>query len=466
LRILVYGDLLLDEYVFGRASRLSPEKPVPVVAFERCETYPGGAGNVARNLAALGCEPVLVAAVGDDAAGREARDRLEADGLSTGGLVPTEERPTPRKVRIHAGQHALVRVDYEDPEGEISAGLEAELIGRVEELAPSCGGAIVSDYRKGSVSAAGVGALARSLAGGPLVADPKGADAGRYRGATHLVPNEAELGALLGEGWDDAAAEGFRAGLGLEALIVTRSERGVRLYREGAVRDLPTRARQVFDVTGAGDTFAAALTAFLAGGAAVETAAELANAAAGIVVRRVGTATATRIEIAAELARRTGAPPERLDREAVARVAAERRAKGDSVVFTNGCFDLLHVGHIQMLEASRALGDCLIVGINTDDSVRRLKGDGRPILGEDERAEILGALSCVDHVVVFDEDTPRALIEAIRPDVLTKGADYETSEIVGADLVRSWGGRVERIDLVEGRSTSRIIGRILHGKEE
>lgn len=458
-RLLVYGDLMLDEYLFGRADRLSPEKPVPVVAFEREDRYLGGAGNVVRNLAALGCEPVLVAVVGDDPTGEACRAELAREGLSDAGVVVEAGRRTPRKLRVHAGQHALARIDYEDPEGG-SARTRETLEATLERLAPGCAAAVVSDYRKGTVTASGVARLAAGLGGAPVVADPKGVDVERYAGATYLLPNERELAELLGGAWDDAGAEALRARMGLRALVLTRSERGVRLYDGGTPRDIPARARQVFDVTGAGDTFAAAFAAFVATGEPAETAARLANVAAGIKVRKVGTATVTRAEIESELWRDEPVRVKRVDRETAAAMANERRAAGQTVVFTNGCFDLLHVGHIQYLEASRALGDCLIVGLNTDASVARLKGPGRPILEASERAEILAALSCVDLVVLFDEDTPLELLSAFRPDVLTKGADYAPDEIVGADLVRSYGGRVERIDVVAGKSTTGIITRI------
>jgi D-beta-D-heptose 7-phosphate kinase/D-beta-D-heptose 1-phosphate adenosyltransferase len=274
------------------------------------------------------------------------------------------------------------------------------------------------------------------------------------------VPNEGELSELSGGPWDDAGAEGLRRRLGLEALVLTRSERGIRVFEGGPPRDHAARARQVFDVTGAGDTFAAVFTAMLAGGENVDVAARLANVAAGIKVRKIGTATVARDEIEAELARELPPEAKRLGRDAVAAEAAARRRRGEKVVFTNGCFDLLHAGHIQYLKASRARGDCLVVGLNSDASVRRLKGEDRPILDQDERAEILSALSFVDYVVVFEEDTPLDLIESIRPDVLTKGADYEPHAVVGADRVRSWGGRIELIDLIEGKSTTDIIGRI------
>jgi len=463
-RVLVYGDMILDDYLFGRAERLSPEKPVPVVTFEHRDLYLGGAGNVVRNLQALGCEPILVTLVGEGGSGNECRAQLAAAGLPTDGLVESARWATPRKMRVHAGQHALVRIDFESPRPEDRHTDEAieDALGR---LAPGCQGAIVSDYRKGAVTAAGVAALKRALGDAPVIVDPKGTRAELYRAADYLLPNERELADLLGGEWDDPGAERLLEHLELTGLVLTRSERGVRLYAGGAPKDIPARARQVFDVTGAGDTFAAAFAAFLLSGESAETAARLANVAAGIKVRKVGTATVTREEIAEEVERVPRTARKRVDAATAAAAAAERRARGETVVFTNGCFDLLHAGHIKYLEASRALGDCLIVGLNTDGSVTRLKGADRPILDETERAEILSALGCVDYVVTFDEDTPVALIEAIRPDVLTKGADYARDEVVGGDLVESYGGRVERIDLVAGKSTTGIIERITETRE-
>ncbi|HUP01220.1 MAG TPA: D-glycero-beta-D-manno-heptose 1-phosphate adenylyltransferase [Gemmatimonadota bacterium] len=458
-RILVYGDLMLDEYIFGRADRLSPEKPVPIVALERREEQLGGAGNVVRNLQALGCEPVLVALVGDDPTGRACRAHLAAAGLTTEGLVEEPGRSTPRKIRVHAGQHALVRIDDEGAEGSLAASRH-EVAGRLRCLAPSCAAAIVSDYRKGAVTSEGMEVLAEASRGKRIVVDPKGPDAERYRGAGYLLPNERELADLLGGAWEDAGAEALRRRLGLRALVLTRSERGVRLYQGGPPIDCAARPRQVFDVTGAGDTFAAIFTAFLAAGQPVAVAARLANLAAGIKVGKVGTATVSRQELENELNRDLPAPVKRVDLAMAAVTVAARRARGETIVFTNGCFDLLHAGHIRLLEASRALGDCLIVGLNSDRSVGRLKGPGRPVLDASERAEVLGALSCVDYVVVFDEETPIRLIEAIRPDILTKGADYAPHEVVGAEAVRSWGGRVEILELLAGKSSSGIIGRI------
>lgn len=458
-RIVVFGDLMLDEYLFGRADRLSPEKPVPVVTFERRDLYPGGAGNVVRNLGALGCEPVLISLVGDDETGRECRARLVADGFTDAGLVVEPRRPTPHKLRVHAGQHALVRIDYEDPEGA-SGRARRELLEAIDRHVPGCDAAIVSDYRKGTVSTDGVRRLSSRMGDRPIVADPKGTDPERYRGAGYLVPNENELTELTGGPWDDAVAESLRRRLGLAALVLTRSERGIRIYSGGPPRDHAARAREVFDVTGAGDTFTAAFTAMLADGHPVDLAARAANVAAGVKVRKVGTATVTWTEVEAELGRELPRGEKLLAAAAAVTAVAERRRRGQTVVFTNGCFDLLHAGHIRYLKASRELGDCLIVGVNSDASVRRLKGEGRPILDQKERTEILSSLSFVDHVVIFDEDTPLRLIESIRPDVLTKGADYESRQVVGADVVRAYGGRVELIELVDGKSTTDIIGRI------
>jgi len=464
-RVLVYGDMILDDYLFGHADRLSPERPVPVVMYEHRDLYLGGAGNVVRNLQALGCEPILVTVVGEGDAGNECRAQMAAAGLAMDGLIEAEGWSTPRKLRVHAGQHALVRIDFEGPRPE-DRRVDAALEDALSRLSPGCQGAVVSDYRKGAVTAAGVDGLKRALGDAPVVVDPKGIHAELYRAADYLLPNERELADLLGGEWGDPGAERLLENLDLTALVLTRSERGVRLYGGGAPMDIPARARQVYDVTGAGDTFAAAFAAFLLSGEKAETAARLANVAAGIKVRKIGTATVTREEIREEVERGPATAKKRVDPHTAAAAAAERRKRGETVVFTNGCFDLLHAGHIKYLEASRALGDCLIVGLNTDASVARLKGPDRPILDEAERSEILSALSCVDYVVSFDEDTPISLIGSIRPDVLTKGADYAREAVVGGDLVESYGGRVVRIDLVAGKSTTGIIERIAEGRED
>jgi D-beta-D-heptose 7-phosphate kinase/D-beta-D-heptose 1-phosphate adenosyltransferase len=419
---------------------------------------------VVRNLRSLGCDPILVTIVGDGEAGNECRAQLASAGLATDGVVEAEDWATPRKMRVHAGQHALVRIDFEMERPEdrrVDAGLEDAL----SRLAPGCQGAIVSDYRKGAVTEAGMERLKSALGDAPVIVDPKGMVPDLYRSADYLLPNEVELADLLGGEWDDPGAERLLERLGLAALVLTRSERGVRLFGGTAPKDIPARAREVYDVTGAGDTFAAAFTAFLLSGENAEMAASLANLAAGIKVRKVGTATVTRGEMAEEIERAPAAASKRIDVSSAAAVAADRRARGETIVFTNGCFDLLHAGHIKYLQASRELGDCLIVGLNTDGSVSRLKGPDRPILDENERAEILSALTCVDYVVTFDEDTPIGLIEAIRPDILTKGADYPRADVVGGDLVESYGGKVERIELVAGKSTSGIIERISEGRE-
>jgi D-beta-D-heptose 7-phosphate kinase/D-beta-D-heptose 1-phosphate adenosyltransferase len=464
-RVLVYGDTILDDYLFGRADRLSPEKPVPVVTYRHRDLYLGGAGNVVRNLQALGCEPILVTIVGEGDAGNECRAQLAAAGLPLDGLVEIGGWSTPRKLRVHAGQHALVRIDFETARAE-DRRVDAAIEDALTRLAPGCQGAIVSDYRKGAVTATGVDRLKRALGDAPVIVDPKGIHSEIYRSADYLLPNERELADLLGGEWDDPGAERLLEHLDLAGIVLTRSERGVRLFGRGAPMDIPARARQVYDVTGAGDTFAAAFTAFLLSGEDVTTAVRLANAAAGIKVRKVGTATVSREEILEEVERGSTAPGKRVDAPTAAAAADERRRRGETVVFTNGCFDLLHAGHIKYLEASRALGDCLIVGLNTDASVTRLKGPGRPILDETERSEILSALSCVDYVVLFDEDTPVSLIEAVRPDVLTKGADYAREAVVGGDLVEAYGGRVARIDLVAGKSTTGIIERITETRED
>lgn len=466
-RVLVLGDVVLDEYWWGRVERVSPEGPVPVVALESRTLAAGGAANVARNLQALGARPILIGAVGADATGESLRDVLGGAGLDPGGLVAESGRVTPRKLRVGTRAQALLRVDDEAPQ-PISDGTAKAIGERAAVAVRGADAAVVSDYGKGCVDRRTVRRLVDSAraAGLPVIADPKGADPGLYHGVDYLVPNETELRALAGGAWAGAAgraeaAASVRARAGAEGLVLTRSEHGVELHTKAGVVELPARAREVYDVTGAGDTFVAAFALGLGAGLSAVESCALGNAAAGVKVGKRGTAVVTRAELEASLARweRSGLTKRRPLEDVRAAVEALRR-EGRRVVFTNGCFDLLHAGHVRYLQASRALGDCLVVGLNTDASVQRLKGPGRPILTLEERAQILSGLACVDYLVEFDDPTPVELIRALRPDVLTKGADYAVDEIVGAELVREWGGRVERVPLAEGLSTTSIIERI------
>jgi D-beta-D-heptose 7-phosphate kinase/D-beta-D-heptose 1-phosphate adenosyltransferase len=340
----------------------------------------------------------------------------------------------------------------------------------VRAVLPSCQAILVSDYLKGVLPETLLQELiaAARSAGIPVVVDPKGSDYRKYRGASVLTPNRKEAQTASAIAIQDEASlclagRTLRASLDLDALVLTRSEEGMSLFfRDGREEHLPTEAREVFDVSGAGDTVLAMIGLGLAAGLPLDTAARLSNIAAGIVVGKVGTSTVTPAEILDAIGRQHQDADRKLrDRQGLAKLLSERRSRGETVVFTNGCFDLLHVGHVKYLQAARKLGDLLVLGLNSDDSIRRLKGPKRPLISQDERAHILAALDCIDYVVVFDEDTPLDLIELLRPDILVKGSDYTPDGVVGKELVESWGGRVELIDLVEGRSTSSIVDKIL-----
>ncbi len=474
LRVLVIGDLMIDEYLWGKVERISPEAPVQVVEVRLEELRLGGAGNVINNLVALGAKVQVVSALGDDADGRLLRNLLAEQEVDTRGILLVADRVTSRKTRVLANNQQIVRIDRET-RVEISADMEQRLAEQIRAALPACQVLLISDYLKGVLSERllqEIIAAARD-AGVPVVVDPKGSDYSKYRGATALTPNRKEAQAASGTTIADKtslcrAGQKLCSDLGLEALVLTRSEEGMSLfYRNGSELHLPTEAREVFDVSGAGDTVLALIGLGLAGGLPLADAARLANLAAGIVVGKVGTSTVNAEEILEAFGRQhLDADSKIHERKALASLLAARRVPGQKVVFTNGCFDLLHVGHVKYLQAARKLGDLLVLGLNTDASIRRLKGPKRPLIGEDERAHILAALDCVDYVVLFDEDTPSDLIRTLRPDILVKGADYTPEGVVGKDLVESWGGRVELIQFVDGKSTTNIIEKILQSYQQ
>lgn len=458
-RVLVAGDLMLDRYWTGVTRRISPEAPVPVVQVEGIEDRPGGAANVALNLAMLGARVTLAGVTGDDEAAEILHRRLSEQGIVT----RFERRagvPTITKLRVLSHHQQLIRLDFERslaPQGpDPLPGLVAPALAEVDLL-------VLSDYAKGTLADPQRLIRMARAQGKPVLIDPKGRDFSRYRGATLLTPNRAELEEVVDQCPDDAVlierAERLRAELGLEALLVTLGEQGMRLVRAGApALHLPTRAREVFDVTGAGDTVIATLAGALAAGTDLTTACALANCAAGLVVGKLGTAGVS----ASELMRayRGGERGAILDRAALIAAARAARAAGERLVMTNGCFDILHDGHVAYLQQAKRLGDRLIVAVNDDDSVRRLKGEGRPINGVEQRMAVLAGLASVDWVCPFSEDTPEALIRAVGPDVLVKGGDYRPGQIAGAEAVLARGGEVRVLDLVPGRSTSRIIDAI------
>jgi D-beta-D-heptose 7-phosphate kinase/D-beta-D-heptose 1-phosphate adenosyltransferase len=469
-RVLVVGDLMLDVYLRGDVARISPEAPVPVVQLSRRSETPGGAGNVLLNLAALGLRVTAAGIVGDDDAGRRLRSLLAEAGVETGPVVALAGRPTVTKTRVIGGHQQMIRIDEETSEPVPEADLD-RLLGagwggpRLEELVAAV---VLSDYAKGTLPervCQALIAVARRR-GVPVLVDPKGRDFGKYAGATALTPNLHELELAIGRGplAEPAlhdAAQRLRRELGLDFLVVTRGEKGLSLFDEGGASDFPAVAREVFDVSGAGDTIIATLTAGLVAGLDRDEALKLANLAAGIVVGKVGTTPVQRDDLLGALAADTfGVPSSKVCALAtlVERVAGWRDC-GERIVFTNGCFDLLHVGHVTLLARARAEGDRLIVGLNTDRSVRSLKGEGRPVIHQEDRAQVLAGLSSVDAVVLFDEPTPQSLIETLRPDVLVKGADYTEAQVAGAEAIKSWGGKVVLVPLLEGRSTTRILGR-------
>ena len=468
-RVLVIGDLMLDEYIWGKVERISPEAPVQVVEVRRADLRLGGAGNVVNNLVALGAKVTVASVLGDDDDGRLLRQQLDRLGVDTAGIVLATGRTTSRKTRVLASNQQIVRIDRET-RAEISAEQERQLSGYVRAALPSCQAVLVSDYLKGVLPERllqEVIAVARAC-GVPVVVDPKGSDYRKYRGASVLTPNRKEAQAASGVMIEDQASL-CRAGrtlcadFDLDALVLTRSEEGMSLFfRDGREAHMPTEAREVFDVSGAGDTVLSLIGLGLAAGLPLEEAARLSNLAAGIVVGKVGTSTVSPEEILDAVGRQHRDSDLKLhDRQRLARLLEVRRTRGEVIVFTNGCFDLLHVGHVKYLQAARRLGDLLVLGLNSDASIRRLKGEKRPLIGQEERAHILAALDCIDYVVIFEEDTPLELISLIKPHILVKGGDYSPDGVVGRELVESWGGRVELIQFVDGKSTTGIVEMIL-----
>jgi D-beta-D-heptose 7-phosphate kinase / D-beta-D-heptose 1-phosphate adenosyltransferase len=465
-RLLVVGDVMLDKYIWGEVGRISPEAPVPVVRATHQSQQPGGAANVAMNIAKLGAQVEVIGFTGGDDDERLLSAGLRANGIAT-GFVVSEGFPTITKQRILGGRQQMLRLDNERLGPRAQSDYD-RLTANVLAHLPGCRAVVLSDYAKCALTPEVCQAViqaARRLEI-PVLVDPKSADLTRYRGATTVCPNLGELSAALNLDARNLkalleAAELLVAQLDLEFLIATLGEKGIALLRPGNRFVAPAVARQVFDVSGAGDTVIAVLALCLASGLKPETAVGLANIAAGIVVGKVGTVPVEKHELLAALAPQIAlhAEDKVVSREELVQRVALWKANGERVAFTNGCFDLLHIGHITLLEQARGFGDRLIVAINSDASVSGLKGPSRPIVGETERARVLAALAAVDSVVVFGEATPLELIVATRPDVLVKGGDYAQETIVGAREVESWGGQVKIVPVVEGFSTTQLLVR-------
>jgi D-beta-D-heptose 7-phosphate kinase / D-beta-D-heptose 1-phosphate adenosyltransferase len=468
-RVIVLGDVMLDRFVYGSVERISPEAPIPVVNVERLLDMPGGAANVARNIAALGARATLLGVVGDDQSAADLRTQLAACPTIDAQLITDASRPTSMKTRYVADGQQVMRADRES-RAPLSAAVERQLL---EALAASLSDAhviVLSDYAKGvlsdSVTRAAIDAA--RAAGKIVIVDPKSKNVARYRGATMLTPNRLELQQACGQECltDADVVAGARLILDQKVcdyLIVTRGKDGMSVIgADNLTVHLPTTARQVFDVSGAGDTVVAAIALGLAAGADIVPAASLANAAAGIVVGKRGTATVTTGELLTVLTPLDGHtdPQKIFSLESVQQLARAWHEQGLKIAFTNGCFDLLHPGHISLLEQARRTADRLIVGLNADLSIRRLKGPNRPVQGEVARATVLAAVKSVDAVVIFSEDTPIHLIETLEPNVLVKGADYTVATVVGADIVLKRGGQVVLADLLSGHSTTETVKRV------
>ena len=458
--VLVVGDVMLDRYWHGGTSRISPEAPVPVVKVEQIEDRPGGAANVALNIAALGAPASLVGVTGDD----EAADSL-ANSLKGAGVRALFQRiahqPTIVKLRVMSRHQQLLRIDFEEPFATDALALGEQ----VDELLEGIKVLVLSDYGKGALKNHQVLIQAARARGIPVLADPKGKDFSIYRGASLITPNLSEFETIVGKCVDEhelvSKGATLMHELDLGALLVTRGEHGMTLLRpDHPALHLPARAREVFDVTGAGDTVISTLAAAIAAGEELPHAVALANLAAGIVVGKLGTAAISAPELRRAIQREEGSERGVLGLEQLLLAVDDARAHKETIVFTNGCFDILHAGHVTYLEQARAQGDRLIVAVNDDASVSRLKGPGRPINSVDRRMAVLAGLGAVDWVISFAEGTPENLLREVKPDVLVKGGDYGIEQVVGADIVTAYGGTVKVLGLVENSSTTAIVEKI------
>ncbi len=464
--VLVVGDLILDRYQHGSTDRISPEAPIAILAASHEEHRLGGCGNVAANLAALGAKVECVAVIGEDEAAARLNDLLNEVGVGSQGLVVDGGRPTIRKTRIVSQNQQLLRIDEERTES-LSGAVEADVLAALERALGGVDIVVVSDYGKGTLTESVLNRLCQERGELKVLVDPKGKDYGRYRGATLLTPNRMEAEGATGISCEDEsstkeAAKALCEMAGLESVVITLGADGMYCATAdgGSEWSVAANSQSVYDVTGAGDTVIGMMAFALAAGAGLEDAVTLANAAAGLAVQRFGVVALTADEVESALSAKGASSDKVLSQERlVARLSAEKKA-GQRLVFTNGCFDLLHVGHLSYLREARSHGDLLIVGVNDDGSVTRLKGEGRPVNPVDDRVELLAGLECVSFVTTFSEDTPQQLIEAITPDVLVKGKDWEEAGVVGAEWVESHGGKVVLADLREGHSTTEMLEKL------
>ncbi|MDO9664437.1 bifunctional D-glycero-beta-D-manno-heptose-7-phosphate kinase/D-glycero-beta-D-manno-heptose 1-phosphate adenylyltransferase HldE [Glaesserella parasuis] len=460
-KVLVLGDVMLDRYWFGSTNRISPEAPVPVVKVQENEDRAGGAANVAMNIASLNVPVTLHGLVGNDDAGR-ALDKLLSEHRIQNQCIAVDSHPTITKLRILSRHQQLLRLDFE--EGFHNLDCQALLAKLAAEIT-AYGALILSDYGKGTLDTVQQMIQIARQANVPVLIDPKGTDFERYRGATLLTPNMSEFEAVAGHcrDEDEIVTKGLKmiAYFDLSALLITRSEKGMTLLRPNQEPfHLPTQAKEVYDVTGAGDTVISVLATAIADGRPLEEACYLANAAAGIVVGKLGTSTVSPSELEQAIHQRAETGFGVVSEDELKAIVKQSKTRGEKIVMTNGCFDILHPGHISYLENARKLGDRLIVAVNTDESVKRLKGESRPINDLDARMAVLAGLASVDWVVPFGEDTPQRLIGEILPDLLVKGGDYKPEEIAGSQEVWANGGEVRVLNFENGCSTTNVIKKI------
>jgi D-beta-D-heptose 7-phosphate kinase / D-beta-D-heptose 1-phosphate adenosyltransferase len=470
MHIWVVGDLMLDEYVMGAVERISPEAPVPVVRVRDTEHRLGGAANVARQVAALGAEVSLAGVIGDDATGDDFLRLCAAANIDTRAVIRLPERRTTRKLRVLGHSQQLLRLDWED----VKPCAPQSSVRMISKLADGRrpDAIILSDYAKGVLTPETIAGVTALRGTGPVVVDPKHRDFTRYRGATTITPNLRELEAAAGQTLDAddtaaicAAARPLAQAAGLEAMVVTLGDRGMLVVpMQGRDTAVPAIQRAVYDVTGAGDTAISVLTLSLAANASLLNAAQLANAAAGVSVGQIGAVAVDAASIRDAFAARPDGKI--LGRDDLAARAATWRMAGKRIVFTNGCFDLLHAGHLSLLSQAAKLGDILVLAINSDASVSRLKGPERPLVPQEDRAAVLAALGFVDAVTIFDEDTPLEVLQSVRPNVLVKGGDYKLEEVVGRELIEATGGRVILVPLTPEKSTTALVERIRSGGKQ
>lgn len=459
--ILVVGDVMLDRYWHGMSTRISPEAPVPVIKVDQTEDRPGGGANVALNMAALGASVSLAGVVGNDKEGQVLEGFLRVAGVETNFLV-SSTKPTITKLRVISRHQQLLRMDFED---KFDSSDSLALVNKARNLISQTNVLVLSDYAKGSLQDCQALIRFAREAGVPVLVDPKGQDFSRYRGATMLTPNFHEFEAVVGKcsSERELVEKGATliSDLELQALLVTRGEQGMTLLRpDHPELHLPARGREVFDVTGAGDTVIATLAAAMAAGLPMPEATALANLAAGIVVGKLGTAAVSAPELRRAIIAEQGAQRGVVTEEQLLLAIEDARASGERLVFTNGCFDIIHAGHVGYLEEARKQGDRLIVAVNSDASIRQLKGSGRPINPLDRRMAVLAGLEAVDWVVPFSEDTPERLLRRVKPDVLVKGGDYREDQVVGGNIVKAYGGTVKVLSFFDNCSTTSIVNKI------